>query len=288
MKIITVIQARMLSTRFPGKSLKPLGEGKNKTTVMGFMMERLRRGLRHLGQIVLATSEDPSCDPLHQEAKRIGGIEVIRGDEQNVLSRFITAIDKYKADYVVRITGDNTFHDCKIIEGMAEQAIRYKLDLVDNFRGPMPFPLGLNLDVISADALRRTWAATDKVEEDSQHVVIYARKNTRRGFTFGYYEAPYTIPMEMRLTVDSPEDYQVISNIYNHFKDPMTEITMESLLDLWVTRPQYFDANRGVQQKFLSSRASTFDAVAPWQAKAAQVVIDRASVTSQPISTVKV
>jgi spore coat polysaccharide biosynthesis protein SpsF len=278
MRIGTVIQARMLSTRFPGKSLKPLGE----TTVMGFMMERLRNGLKHLGPIILATSEDKSCDPLELEARRIGGIEVIRGDEHNVLSRFITAVDKFKLDMVVRITGDNTFHDPKIIEGMVEHALRYKLDLCDNFRGPMPFPLGLNLDVISADALCRTWAATDKVEEDEQHVVIYARKNTRRGFTFGYYNSPYKIPMEMRLTVDSPEDYEVIKNIYGHFKDPMKEITMESLLELWATHPHYFAPNKDVQQKFLSSRASTFDAIAPWEARMPepQVVIDRAKVGS--------
>lgn len=260
MRIGTVIQARMLSTRLPGKSLKPLGN----TTVMGFMMARLIK-LSHLGPVILATSVDPSCDPLEAEARRIG-IEVIRGDEKNVLSRFITAVDKYKLDVVARITGDNTFHDPRIIEGMVEHAIRYKLDLTDNFRGPMPFPLGLNLDVISADALRRTWAATDKVEEDTQHVVVYARKNTKRGFTFGYYNAPYPIPMEMRLTVDSPEDYQVIQNIYNHFKNPMEDITFESLLNLWTTHPQYFAPNRAIQQNFLSSRASTFDIVAPWQA----------------------
>ena len=196
----------------------------------------------------------------------MGGIEIIRGDEHNVLSRFITAIDKFKLDVVVRITGDNTFNEARIIKGMAEHLIRYKLDLVDNFRGPMPFPLGFNLDVITADALRRTAAATDLQEEDLQHVVVYARKNTRRGFRFGYYEAPYKIPMEMRLTVDSPEDYEVIKNIHAQFKDPLNDITLERVLELWVTQPQLFDANRGVQQKFLSSRGSTFDAIAPWEA----------------------
>lgn len=260
MTIGTVIQARMLSTRFPGKSLKPLGN----TTVMGFMMERLKK-LRHLGPVILATSEDPSCDPLEKEARRVGGIEIIRGDEHNVLSRFMTAIEKYKLDVIIRITGDNTFNEARIIEGMAEHLIRYKLDLVDNFRGPMPFPLGFNLDVITADALHRTWAATDKVEEDTQHVVVYARKNTRRGFKFGYYEAPYKIPMEMRLTVDAPEDYEVIKNVYAQFKDPLNDITLERVLDLWVNKPQLFDANRGIQQNFLSSRGSTFDAVAPWE-----------------------
>jgi len=254
----------MLSTRFPGKSLKPLGD----TTVMGFMMQRLMK-LSHLGPVILATSEDPSCDPLEAEAKKIG-LEVIRGDEHNVLSRFIKAVDDYNLDYVVRITGDNTFHDPKIIEGMVEHAIRYKLDLCDNFRGPMPFPLGLNLDVISADALKRTAAATDLEEEDTQHVVIYTRKNTAKGFTFGYYEAPYECPLEMRLTVDSPEDYEVIKGIYAHFSDPLNEITMESLLELWATKPELFDANRSVQQKWLSSRASTFDVLAPWQAKQPQ------------------
>ena len=269
MRIGTIIQARMLSTRFPGKSLKPLGEGKNKTTVMGFMMERLKK-LRHLGPVILATSIDPSCDPLEAEARRVGGIEIIRGDEKNVLSRFITAIAKYKLDVVNRITGDNTFNEARVIEGMAQHLIRYKLDLVDNFRGPMPFPLGFNLDVITAEALMRTWAADDKVEEDEQHVVIYARKNTRRGFKFGYYEAPYKIPMEMRLTVDSPEDYEVIKNIHAQFKDPLNEITLERVLDLWATKPHLFDPNRGVQQKFLSSRGSTFDAVAPWEYAAEQ------------------
>jgi len=275
MRTGVVIQARMLSTRFPGKSLKPLGN----TTVMGFMLERLKM---IPGPVILATSVDPSCDPLEAEARRVGGIEIIRGDEHNVLSRFITAVDRYKLDMVARITGDNTFHDPRIIEGMVDHTIRYKLDLCDNFRGPMPFPLGFNLDVISAEALYRTWEAADKVEEDCQHVVIYARKNTRRGFAFGYYESPYRIPMEMRLTVDSPEDYEVIKNIYAHFKNPLKEITYEKLLELWVTHPHYFDANRAIQQKALSSRASTFDAIAPWEALLPQVQVDKTQVSVKP------
>lgn len=264
MRIGTVIQARMLSTRLPGKSLKPLGKGKNATTIIGFMMQRLKT-LNHLGPVILATSEDPSCDPLQKEAERIGGIEIIRGDENNVLSRFMTAVDKYKLKVVARITGDNTFHDPKIIEGMVEHTLRYQLDLCDNFRGSMPYPLGLNLDVITADALRRTWEAGDLTDDDRQHVVIYARKNTRRGFRFGYYEAPYKIPMEMRLTVDSPEDYEVLRRIYEHFQNPLCDITFESLLGLWRSHPEYFTPNRGVQQKFLSSRGSTFDTIAPWE-----------------------
>jgi spore coat polysaccharide biosynthesis protein SpsF len=265
MNIGTIIQARMLSTRLPGKSLKPLGD----TTLMGFMMKRLQKIRNPITKefcpLILATSVDPSCDPLEAEARRLGGVEIIRGDEKNVLSRFMTAIDKYKLDVVIRITGDNTFNEARIIEGMTEHLIRYNLDLVDNFRGPMPFPLGFNLDVITADALRRTWAATDKQEEDTQHVVIYARKNTRKGFKFGYYEAPYKIPMEMRLTVDGPEDYEVIKNVYAEFKNPLEDITLERVLNLWTTKPHLFDANREIQQGFLSSRSSTFDAVAPWE-----------------------
>ncbi len=261
MRIGTVIQARMLSTRFPGKSLKPFAG----TTVMGFMMQRLKK-LAPLGPVILATSQDPSCDPLEAEARRIGGIEIIRGDENDVLSRFMTAVERFKLDLVARITGDNTFHDPRIIEGMVEHTLRYKLDLCDNFRGPMPFPLGFNLDVISADALRRTAAASDLLEEDRQHVVVYARKHTRDGkFTFGYYNAPYVIPMEMRLTVDSPEDYEVLTKIAARFKNPLEEITFERVLDLWMKEPHLFDANRAIQQKALSSRASTFDACAPWQ-----------------------
>src|SRR5438067_3392760 len=100
MKIVAIVQARMGSTRFPNKVMRPICG----TPMIGLLLERLARAKR-IDQIVLATSEDRRNEPLAQYVRKLGYV-VYRGSEDDVLDRYYRAAKEVEADTVVRITGD--------------------------------------------------------------------------------------------------------------------------------------------------------------------------------------
>lgn len=199
-EIVAITQARMSSTRLPGKSLREmLGR-----PMLGLMFERLNHGNTRVLHAV-ATSADPSDDPI-EEFCRTTNIPVIRGSLHDVLARYIKAIDYFEPQVVMRLTGDNPIID--------NRAIKVGLDAFDaceasesvgvcNHLDNRSDPLGYCVEVFEPDALQ--WLHQQELDRSEREHVTLGFKNRGQYSSFSILDGDFH---EMRWTVDTPEDFQ--------------------------------------------------------------------------------
>lgn len=210
MKIISIVQARVGSERLPGKVILPII---NKPMIL-YTLDRLNKS-KYIDKIILATSDKESEKPLIDIVKS-NGYEVFKGDENNVLKRYKDASDKFNGDIIVRITGDCPMIDATIVDN----AITYfQMNNYDYVRLDVPntFVRGFDVEVFSKCAL-------DKADEfakelyDREHVTpfIYNHNNE---FKTGCIVGDDFFNKSYRLCVDTMEDFQLVTKIYERFKD---------------------------------------------------------------------
>jgi spore coat polysaccharide biosynthesis protein SpsF len=165
---LCVVQARTGSTRLPGKVLQDLGG----RPLLRFMLDRLA-DLR-VDQLVVATSVLDRDDAVVDVAFDAGR-QVVRGSEGDVLARFVTALDAYPADHVIRLTADCPLADPVLIEGVLARHLDRAADYTSNVF-PRTFPRGLDCEVMTASALRTAHAeATDAAEREHVTPFLYRR-----------------------------------------------------------------------------------------------------------------
>lgn len=206
MKIVAVVQARMGSTRLPGKVLKNVGGH----PAIILLLERLKL-CEKLDDIVLATSDDPLDSEL-AEIVAEHGVTVFRGSETDVLKRFHDAAQACAADVVLRITGDCPLIDPILTDAIVSEFLRTGVDYYSNTQPPV-FPDGLDVEVFSIDALQQAHnAATQRFERE--HVTPYLRE--QQGITRGSfgYESDYS---HVRLTLDEISDLEALDQIVTAF-----------------------------------------------------------------------
>lgn len=204
--ILGVLQARMTSSRLPGKALADLlGQ-----PMLGRQVERLRRSAR-VDRLVLATSEDPSDDPLAAYAATIG-LETARGSLTDVLARFLTALDLYpQASTLVRLTADCPLTDWRVLDEAIDHHLATGADYTDNTLGAKTYPHGLDVEVLKPDALRAAGAeATDPY--DHEHVTPFVYNRPDR-FKLAWITRQPSLA-HLRWTVDYPEDLEFVRHIY--------------------------------------------------------------------------
>jgi spore coat polysaccharide biosynthesis protein SpsF len=205
--ILAILQARMSSTRLPGKVLMPLAGA----PLVLRQIERLRRA-RHIDELLVATSTDPSDDQL---AETLDGAEVpvFRGDLQDVLGRYNGALLTHPdALHVVRLTADCPLTDPALIDQVIEEHVRTGADYTSNTPEPRTYPKGLDCEIMRSDVLRAAAAeAVDKDEREHVTMFIYRRPDRFRiaGVSQGADEG------DVRWTVDRPDDYQFVSAVYD-------------------------------------------------------------------------
>ena len=176
---IAILQARMSSTRMPGKVLAPLaGE-----PMLVRQLERILRAST-LDGVVVATSLDPSDDPiveaLANAATLIGEVPVVRGSLSDVLDRFVTAMDAYPSDVVVRLTADCPLASPAVIDRVVSAFRSGDVDYVSNTMNPT-YPDGLDVEVVRASVLREVAAiATDSHEREHVTLGVYRRHDRFR------------------------------------------------------------------------------------------------------------
>lgn len=225
--IIAFVQARMTSTRLPGKVLKPLG---SKTTV-GYVFHQLS-GAKRLTKSVLVTSTDRSDDPLAMWAKRTN-VECERGSLKDVLDRYYHAAKAHHADVVVRITADCPLIDPLVVDAVIERYLQGDCDYCSNV-APPTFPDGLDTEVLSFATLERIWQeASHPVERE--HVTAFIR-NFPKNFRMANVTSP-TDFSNLRWTLDTPQDYDFLNRVIQHLemkyiKNPETCYSMRDVLEL--------------------------------------------------------
>lgn len=211
-----ILQARMGSTRLPGKALKPI-LGK---PMLQYTVESLKRS-PVIDRIVMATPDKPQDDILGELAEK-WQIQWYSGSEPDVLKRSYEAALKYKDDFYFRATGDNPIIDYQNPERILRYLQEHRLDYVSE----SGLPLGCVLEVFTFDALERAFHEGTS-PEDREHVTWYIKKSGK--FRIKYIKGPPELHMpQLRLTVDYPEDFQrvtrIIENLYQNTIPPFKDI----------------------------------------------------------------
>ena len=236
MKVVAIVQARMGSTRFPDKVMKPI----NGIPMIELLLTRLSRS-QAIDQIVLATSVHPRNQPLIEHVSQLG-FACEQGSENDVLERYVLAAEKHQADVVVRVTGDCPLIDPKLVDDCIQYFFKKNIDYLTNFVPPT-FPDGLDLEVICFKALKRAQIESNK-PHDHEHVTPYIRvSGTFKTDSFQHVENF----SDFRWTVDEPQDLEVISNVVRYF-EPEIHFEWQEVLALQQSNPEMFNANKFTQR----------------------------------------
>jgi len=232
MKIVAIVQARMGSTRFPNKVMRPICG----TPMIGLLLERLAKAQR-IDEIVLATSEDQRNDPLASYARELG-YTVYRGSEDDVLDRYCQAAKGAKADTVVRITGDCPLIDPALVDAVIARFLDSGSDYASNV-SPPSYPDGLDTEVCSYQALERAWSQA-KLPRQREHVTPFIRESGMFSQVNVSYANDHS---KERWTVDEPEDFEVVRKVFEYFS-PRRDFGWQEVLTLRNEHPEWFMTNQ--------------------------------------------
>jgi glutamate-1-semialdehyde 2,1-aminomutase len=232
--VLAIVQARMGSTRFPNKVLKPIAG----RPMIEVLLSRLSRAAE-VDAILVATSEEPRNQPLADHVRSLGYL-CYQGSENDVLDRYYQAAKSVSARVIVRITGD-----CPLVDpGLVDEVVRgFKAVKVDYFSNVSPpsYPDGLDIEVFTFAALER--AAREAVKSsEREHVTPYLRESST--FTRGSLQNDQDLS-SLRWTVDEPADLEVVSKTFAHFS-PDIHFPWKSVTSLQQTHPEIFQANRNI------------------------------------------
>jgi spore coat polysaccharide biosynthesis protein SpsF len=240
MKIATIVQARMGSTRLPGKVMLDLGG----MTVLARVVERLRRA-RLIGELVIATTADPADDAIVRECESLG-VQTFRGAEKDVLDRYYQAALHFNAEAVVRITSDCPLIDPEITDNVIRVFLERRPDYASNAL-QRTYPRGLDTEAVAFAALERTWRLADRSYQRS-HVTAYIYENPGQFKIIPVTgEADYSW---QRWTVDTPEDLKFIRSVYECLGSK-GDFGWRDVLALMDRRPELLEINSHVCQKAL-------------------------------------
>ena len=239
MKIVAIVQARMGSTRFPGKVLKKI---KNKPLI-DYVIGRLKLS-RSIDQIIIATSIKSQDDLIVNYAKE-KGIKFFRGSEEDVLSRYYNAAKENNADVIVRITSDCPLIDPDIIDDLIANHIKNKADYTANII-KRTYPRGFDVEVFSIKSLIKSFDEADK-KYYREHVTPYIREHPEKFKLYNIEAGNKLRRPEIRITVDTIEDFNLIGKIYENFDN--IDFRAEEIIDFLDKNPQLLKINKHVKQK---------------------------------------
>lgn len=238
MNIVAIVQARMGSTRLPGKVLLDLGGA----PVLERVVRRLERAKR-IRKVVIATTTSPADDAIVRACELIG-VACYRGSENDVLDRYLQAGKKHRATAIVRVTSDCPLIDPVLVDEVIALFIDEQLDLACN-ELPRTYPRGLDAEVFTMEALQRADEFSDQ-SHHREHVspIFYERRDLfRLASTRGTEDLSH-----YRWTLDTPEDLKLIRAIYEHFGN-RDDFGWCEAIALMQQNPDLARINAHVQQK---------------------------------------
>lgn len=241
MNVVAIIQARTGSTRLPNKIFLKLA---NKNLLF-HVVDRLKYA-KEIDNIVVATTISSNDNSVHEWCK-VNSIDCFRGSENNVLERYFYAANKFNADIIVRITADDPFKDFRIIDQAVKILKKNKYDFVCN-NSPVSFPEGLDVEVITIDALKTSYLnSTSNFEKE--HVTQYIHRNKNMFKIFNIKNK--TDLSSYRWTIDTQEDYLFVKEIYNKLYKLDKIFLSENIYELIDKYPQLLSINDKVKKSSL-------------------------------------
>lgn len=233
MTTAVIVQARLGSSRLPGKVLKPLARG----TVLEEVLRRCR-AIPGADLVVCAVPEDGKDDPVVAEALRCGAI-VTRGSETDVLDRYLQASKAVGADVVMRVTSDCPLIDPEVCGAVLDLRAAEGADYACN-NMPPSFPHGLDCEAFTRDALELAWRQAI-APEDREHVTPWLRRapEIRRAVLAG----PGGNFAHLRWTLDFPEDYSFLKEVFGLLPSSPALPGWKEVLALLVEHPAILELN---------------------------------------------
>lgn len=242
MNIIAIVQARMGSTRLPGKVLHKMGSS---FPVIELIYRRLSQSKR-LNRIIVGTTVSAKDDELINFLEQ-QKIPFFRGSESDVLDRYYQISKAYQADVVVRITGDCPFIDSQIVDRIIDQYMDKQgtIAYASNVHPPT-YPDGLDIEVFSEGALERAWQEAKWLSE-REHVTPYIHKNTN---LFSCVNVEYSNDLSnYRWTLDEQTDYEFLQELARRIElegYSLVEISFEQIVHIMKKYPYLMSINRNI------------------------------------------
>ena len=239
-KVIVTIEARMTSSRLPGKVLlescdKPL---------LQHMIERIRR-CKKIDDIVVATTINETDDPIVELCQKID-CKYFRGSEEDVLLRVLYAAESVEADVIVETTGDCPLIDWRHIDFLIEIYLDNDYDFVAN-NIERSFPDGFDIRIFSVDALREVnRLSTDK--NDHEHVSIYFPKHPEKFSSYNWKAEKAEDKPEIEVTLDEYGDYLLIDSIFKGLYFRNTDFTCKDVIEYIEKNNHLLNYNKDVKR----------------------------------------
>jgi len=247
MKIVATIEARMDSSRLPGKVLMDIGGIKS----LNCQIQRMQRS-KHIDEIIIATTKNQSDDILVDFANDIG-VSVYRGSQNDLMSRILGAAKAIKGDLQVQTTGDCPLIDPLIIDEVIEIFLNSngKFDFVSN-EILRSYPIGLDCRVFPVSVL----AKADKLCFDPIHrshgsTYIYIGEGYKHFKCKNLMAPDYLNRPNLRWTLDEPADLEFIKVIVKNFKEKITKLSAKDLITWLDKYPEIMEINSNIKQKHI-------------------------------------
>lgn len=242
-RVIAIIQARMGSSRLPGKVLMDIAG----IPMLQWVVDRVRLS-KKIDEVVIATTDASGDEQVVEYCVR-QGIAVTRGSQQDVLDRYYQAAVKFDAEVVVRVTADCPVIDPQVIDHTIQRFLEEQVDFAAN-RLPPPwkrtYPIGLDTEVCTFAGLQRAWQeATESFERE--HVMPYFYDQEGRfKILLVNHDPDYG---HLRWTVDTAQDLELVQKIIAHFGGRV-DFTWYEILAFVQEHPELSQINAGVKAKF--------------------------------------
>jgi len=239
-KVVVIIQARMQSSRLPGKVLKSvLGK-----PLLGYLVDRIRRSV-YVHDIVIATTLNEKDIEIVDFCKNYK-VNFYRGSEDDVLSRYFESSVEFKANHIVRICSDSPLLDPLILDEMLE--IYFENGPYDYLSNTInqTYPIGMNIEIFPFAILNFLHLNCSK-EYEREHVTPYIYTHPKM---FKIYKKQLNKDFShLRLTVDEREDFYLVEAIIELLYKQNSNFSLEHILNLYETRPKLFDLNSNIVQR---------------------------------------
>jgi len=240
MKIVATVEARMGSSRLPGKVLLPAGG----VPLLGHLISRLRK-VELIDEIVLATTSEPGDDILEKWANQ-HQILCFRGSSSDVMGRVLQAAKSVQGEIIVEITGDCPIIDPDIVELAIQTFLANSAEYVSNAL-VRSYPVGMDVQVFHLETLERSYGQTSDAL-DYEHVTRHIRRNPDE-FKLLNLIAPERLRWpELGLTLDEIGDYKLIKYLVEHFEGS-SNFSCGDIIILLRERPQLLEMNDSVTRK---------------------------------------
>ena len=240
-KKVATIEARMTSSRLPGKIMMSLAGRPSLEQIV----DRVRRA-KHVDQVVIATTTNWQDDAVEKWA-RAYGVSIYRGSEDDVLLRVLEAQRAFKGEIVVELTGDCPFLDPGIIDEVVRFYVEHDYNYVSNSK-VRSYPLGFDVKVFSlADLEEVNRISQDPA--DREHVSLYLYEHPEKFSAHTLMAPPELHRPQMRICVDTPEDFAVAESIYNALYPKKPDFNAHDIVRYLESHPEVLKINATVQQR---------------------------------------